>query len=191
VLIVHAGNRTDTSTTHPARFPESAVPAVTAQVGRLLAVLRPERVVTAPAAGADIVMLEQAQRLHVPVHVVLPLSEHEFEQRSVADRDAHWVSRYRAVLRAAEQHSGSTVECHDLGADPDWYLTANGLLVETAQRLVGASSAAESALALTIRPTGGETPPSVTDDFATKAEAAGLVVLTLDPRPGHGATTVG
>jgi hypothetical protein len=187
VLVVHAGNRTDEPGSTPARFAESAVPAVTERVNRLLTVLQPRIVVSAPAAGADLLVLATAQQLGIPVHVLLPLPHPDFEARSVADRGERWVARFHAVVNAAASTPGSSLQVEDLRNDPRWYQTANGLLVEAARQRAREGDV----VALTIRPTGGEHPPSVTDEFATRAQQAGFVVMTLDPRPGHLSIDVG
>jgi hypothetical protein len=182
VIIVHAGNRIDRPARNTARFPASQVPLVTARLAQLLRALAPKAVVSAPAAGADLIVLAEAQRLGVPVHVLLPIPENAFITASVADCGAEWVTRFHDVLRVARADPSSSVEITDMRSEPNWYVAANGVLLERANR--AAIACADVVMALTVRPTGREDPPSATDDMAARAGRAGLAVLTLDPRPG-------
>lgn len=180
VLIVHAGNRIDASDRSDPRFPQSQVAAVATRVGRLLDALQPTGVVSAAAAGADLIVLEEAHQRRIPIHVVIPINADQFVANSVADQDNQWIGRYRAVLEHARNDPRSTVWQGTMVEHDRWYLDANNDLFCRATELAGD----EPVVALTIRPPGGETPPSATDDFADRAGRAGLLVLSLDPRPG-------
>lgn len=161
------------------------------RVAVLLEALRPEALVSAPAAGADLIVLAAAQRLEIPVHIIIGIEPEVFIEQSVADAGAEWVARFYRAIEAAEIDHASTVSCLGLdsgdgggngsdGSDAEaWYLTANAALLERADRIADG----RPVIAVTIRPIGGEHPPSGTDDLAERAEGAGLVVLTLDPRP--------
>ncbi len=185
MLIVHAGNRIDApDRTHP-RFPASRVGYVGERVGRLLDALQPRGVVSAPAAGADLIVLDEARRRSIPLHVVLPIDPEQFVRASVADHDDAWVGRFRTVIEHARTDAGSTVVEMDRAADDgEWFREANRDVLARAAALAGD----ELVLALTIRPPGGEIPHSVTDDFADYAGRAGFVVVSIDPRPS-GSTT--
>jgi hypothetical protein len=182
MLLAHAGNRIDDDRRPEPRFPPQQVGPVTVVVARALADLRPSAVVSAPANGADLIVLSQAQRLGIATHVVLPLPADAFREQSVDGSDPRWRECYQVVLDRARTTVGSSVEVLDVGADPEWYLTAQGLILDRAR---SAARPDEAIMALTVRPTHGETPPSATDDFARKASEAGLTVLTIDPRPGR------
>lgn len=180
MLIVHAGNRIDGFDRSDARFPRSQVAVVSARVGRLLDELRPAGVVSAPAAGADLIVLDEARHRGIPLHVVLSIDADEFVVTSVADHDSEWVERYREILDHARSDPGSTVWQGKMVEHDGWYLDANNELLLRAADIAGD----QPVVALTIRPPAGETPPSATDDFADRAGRAGLLVLSLDPRPG-------
>jgi hypothetical protein len=179
VLIVHAGNRIDGSDRREPRFPASQVGAVAQRVGRLLDVMQPAGVVSAPAAGADLIVLDEARRRDIPLHVFLPIAADEFVRVSVADHDTEWLGLFEAVMDHARDDSRSSVCRGEGGADADWYLQAHQGLLEHASEL----AAGELVVALTVRPPAGEIPHSATDEFADRAGRAGLIVLTVDPRP--------
>jgi hypothetical protein len=165
------------------RFPSTRLELVSSTVERLFRDLRPALVVSAPANGADLVVLAAAQHLGIPTHVLLPLPVEEFCRRSVAlASDGQWTARYGEVLHHASTTAGSVVDQQDVGTDGAWHLRGNELLLRTGRVRAGCD---DRLVALTVRPVEGEDPPSATDDFAARARAAGLTVLTVDPRPGR------
>jgi hypothetical protein len=174
MIVVHAGNRIDSPTRPTPRFPADCVDHVTETTVRLLSSLRPRFVVSAPAAGADLIVLAAAQGLGIPVEVVLPIARNGFIEASVADNGDEWVSRFHTVMGSPE------TRIRELHLDPKtpWWFEANAALLDVARER---SAAHEPVVALTVRPTGGEFPPSVTDDFAERAGTLGLLILTIDP----------
>ena len=180
VLIVHAGNRIDAPDRQVPRFPASQVTAVAQRVGRLFDVMKPAGVVSAPAAGADLIVLDEARKRSIPLHVFLPINDDEFVRESVADHDAEWRDMYEAVIEHARDDPACSICRIDAGAQADWYLQAQqGLLTHAAEMAAG-----DLIVALTVRPPAGEIPHSATDEFADRAGRSGLIVLTVDPRPG-------
>jgi hypothetical protein len=183
VIVIHAGNRADAPGRSEPRFPAESRDRVTTSTARLLKALKPTLVVSAPASGADLIVLGEARKLRIPVHV-LPLPAQDFLDASVADGGPEWVDRYRRLLSAADRNERDTVERRDLSSVADWWLAANEWIVK-----VGAKAArqptgsVEPVLALTIRPIGVSGPASVTDHLADLAAARGWPVLTIDPRP--------
>jgi hypothetical protein len=175
MILVHAGNRPDAADRDAApRFPESNVLDVGHRVGRLLESLKPTWVVTAAAPGADLILLQEALRHGISVHVVFPLLEPEFIEEGFADRDPHWLEMYRSLMSQIPIENTHTT---DLSDDEDWYLDGNGLILDTAQAI----QPAELVVALAIRPPDGEDPPSATDDFAERARVRGIPLVGLDP----------
>ncbi len=152
--------------------------------------LQPRVVVSAPASGADLIVLAEALRADVDVIVVLPIDRDAFVEMSVADGPSAdlWSTRFDSVLAAAADRIDSEVVLLDLDPDSLWWFSANDHLVDIArgaQRSPAWDTAGgvESVAALVIRPLPITDPPSVTDDLAEKAAAAGMVVFTIDPRP--------
>jgi hypothetical protein len=179
VLIVHAGNRIDAPDRDVPRFPASQIPAVAQRVGRLFDVMRPAGVVSAPAAGADLIVLDEARKRSIALHVFLPIDADDFVRESVADHDAEWLDMYTAVTDHAHDDPACSICRVDGGAHTDWYLHAQQGLLAHAAEIAGG----DLIVALTVRPPAGEIPHSATDEFADRAGRAGLIVLTVDPRP--------
>ncbi len=171
--LAHAGNRVDADDATTPRFRPEDVPWVEGRLRRLLAALRPTGVVSAAAAGADLLVLGVARELGIHTEIVLPLPVEEFVRRSVADRGPAWVARFAQVLP-----DRSTAVVRDLGEHDDWYLRGNDAILDHALSVAGD----EQVLAVAVRPTPDPDRPSATDDFARRASSRGLTVIDLDPR---------
>lgn len=179
MYVVHAGNRVDGEDgSAGSRFPPSQVSFVRLRLARLLEQLRPEVVVSAVAAGADLLMVEEALRLKLAVHVVLPFARDQFRDESVADRGQDWVDAFDRVLDAIAHRS---VDCrlveHSLEPTPDGFREGNQILLDHARGIAGVGAL----LAVAVRPRGGETTSSVTDDFVDRAGTQGVACIDLDP----------
>ena len=115
MLVVHAGNRVDAEGGRtPARFPPEQVPVVRARLGRLLKHMRPLVVVSAAAAGSDLLVLEEALGLGIAVHVVLPAPRDDFRERSVADRGPVWLSAFVAMPFGSKPRGAGKVDCDQI-----------------------------------------------------------------------------
>jgi tetratricopeptide (TPR) repeat protein len=179
VLVVHAGNRVDADGAGaPGRFPPDQVDVVRARLARLLAHLRPEVVVSAAAAGSDLLVLQEALRLGLAVHVVLPSPRDVFRERSVADRGAAWTAAYDRVLDAVTAGGDrcALVE-HTFPGTPGGYCAGNQALLDHARGLGGHGET----LAVAVRPRARQDQASVTDDFVDRARTQGLACIDLDP----------
>ena len=190
VIIVHAGNRIDGPCRSTVRFPSSEIERVAIRVREFFALVQPRVVVSAPASGADLIVLAEALRADIDVTVVLPIAREAFVEVSVADGPSAvvWSARFDSVLAAATQRPDSEVITLDFDPDSKWWFPANDRLLEIAESarrspVWDVAGGAEPVAALVVRPLPTTDPPSVTDDLAAKAAAAGMVVFTLDPRP--------
>lgn len=152
------------------------------RIGSLFDVLRPEGVVTAAAAGADLLVVEAAQQRGVPVHLVLPHGTDGFRERSVADLGERWVDSYDEALRLAAQDPRSTIDELDVQEGADGFLHANQAIIDRAADVAGE----RGVLTVAVRPAGGEPAPSVTDDLVDRARRNGWFVIEIDPRPHQG-----
>jgi hypothetical protein len=180
MILVHAGNRVDAADrSGPSRFPESQVPFVKARLARLVDALRPRIVVSAAAAGADLLLLEQALATEgVAVHVVLPFAATTFRQASVADLGGAWTERYDRLLSLVQDREGSWVYEYEESPGDAGYRAGNRLLVEHAQQVAGD----DGVLALAVRPRPSDAEPSITDDFVAVARLHDITVIDIDPR---------
>ena len=174
VLVVHAGNRIDGPDRARARFPPDREQAVADRLGELLDLLAPEGVVTSAAAGADLLMVEAAEKRQVPVHLVLPFPRARFRAVSVEDQGPRWVSAFEHAVEGAPS---SLVEL-DLEPGVEGLQAGNQALLDHASALARSGGV----LVVAVRPPGGEDPPSVTDDFVRRAVDAGRFVIEVDPR---------
>ena len=180
VLLVHAGNRIDLPDRRTPRFPRALVPLVQHRVAQVLTDLRPSAVVSAAAAGADLIVLEEALRLGIRIHVALPLSVEQFRRRGCEDVGDDWAVRYDKVL--AEAAAIGTVHIEDHRDDDEWYTHGNDTILDRAADVAGS----DSIYALVVRPHSGETSPSATDLFAASAAARGWPVIELSITPETG-----
>ena len=177
VLLVHAGNRIDLPDRRTPRFPGALVPLVQHRVAQVLADLRPTAVVSAAAAGADLIVLEEALRAGITIHVALPLSVEQFRRRGCEDLGDDWAVRYDKVL--AEAGALGTVHIEDHGDEEDWYTRGNDTILDRA----AAVADGESIYAVVVRPHSGESSPSATDLFAASAAARGWPLIELSITP--------
>lgn len=172
--LVHAGNRVDEPDRPVPRFPASNVAFVETRLRRFLSELRPDGVVSAAAAGADLLLLDVALELGVPIEVVLPLPVEEFRRRSVDDQaglGSDWGMRFERVRAHAD-----CLHVVDLSGRDDWYLAGNDVILDHAVAAAGDAGL----LGLAIRPPDDDQ-GSVTDDFVRKARNRRLSVIDIDP----------
>jgi hypothetical protein len=126
MIVVHAGNRVDSpDLAGPPRFPEAQVEFVEWRLARFIDVLRPSVVVSAAAAGADLLLLQSELATEkVAVHVVLPFAASRFREESVADRGAVWTKRYDRLLAAVRERADCQLiefnEAPDDAGVPSW-----------------------------------------------------------------------
>ena len=176
MILVHAGNRIDVEGREQPRFPADRVASVGRRLGQLLEVLEPRGVVTATAAGADLLMAEAAIGRGIPLHVVLPFGRDRFLVESVEDQGGRWPEAYDRVMKHVLLSAGCSLRELELDADDAGYRAGNDGLLLRARELGG-----ERVLAAVVNPRAGAGPGGVVDDFVEKAEASGLFVLTVDP----------
>ncbi|MGD9705071.1 MAG: hypothetical protein AB7Q42_11420 [Acidimicrobiia bacterium] len=177
MLLVHAGNRVDLPGRGTPRFPPALVPLVRRRVAQVLTDLRPRGVVSAAAAGADLIVLEEAIEAGITIHLALPLGVEQFRARAVEDLGGDWAERYDRVLAEATEHG--TVHIENRGNDEDWFTEGNETILDRAEML----SDGDSIYALVVRPHSGESLPSATDRFAASAAKRGWPVIELGITP--------
>jgi hypothetical protein len=177
MIIVYAGVQADEPERAQPRLPQSAEARLAARVRGLLQSLRPSVVVGAAASGSDIIIAEAALLEGAEVRFVLPFDAGTFQKTSVEDRGERWTESYRRLLETAG--SNRITEGSLDPNDKDSYPRHNAHLIRYAQAL--ARERGERVWALVIRPHPDDDAGSVSDDFARRAEAQGILTLDLAP----------
>jgi hypothetical protein len=175
MIVVQAGNRVDEPGRTPPRFPPERERRVRKRFEALLD-LGVDSVVTAAAAGSDLLLVEVALERSIPVHVVLPFAPGKFRDESVADRGERWAQSYDRTLDAVGREIAGSLLVLDFDPDDAGFRATNGALLEHACLL-----SPGRVLAVAVRPRERRGPPSVTDDFVERAERRGLFVVEIDP----------
>lgn len=176
-VVAVAGRRIDPASATVARFPSASIPAL-GKVFREFFIREPPALVVASAAcGTDLVALDAAVDLAVPIRIVLPFEPARFKAGSVTDRldPRHWGALFDRLLGALPS---SDLIVLDEGAEP--YSAVNAAIVDAA-----ADRSAVRRIAVVAwegEPRGDE---DFTWQFARLAAARQFTVLeisTLDPR---------
>ncbi|BAR58797.1 hypothetical protein NK6_5639 [Bradyrhizobium diazoefficiens] len=179
-VIALAGRRIDAVDANAARFPRDAVPTVRRRLSDLLIQERAVAVVCSAACGADILALEEAERLGVRRRIVLPFPADRFRVTSVVDRPGDWGRRFDRLVQAAAASDDLVV----LSGDPDdgdaAYNVANEAIIAEAKTLAQVGTAHRLIAAIVwegfARPDG-----DATAEFRNLAAAGGFenrVILT-------------
>jgi hypothetical protein len=131
-VIALAGRRIDAPDADPARFPLKNVPLVRRRIAALFLAEQAEALVCSAACGADLIALEEAERLGLRRRIVLPFTPKRFRETSVTDRPGDWGSLFDRLVAAAEA-AGDLVILHNTGDDDAAYADANQAIVREAE----------------------------------------------------------
>jgi hypothetical protein len=138
-VIALAGRRIDAPDTNSPRFPLEHVPLVRRRIVHLLSEEHTEALVCSAACGADLIALEEAERLGLRRRIVLPFPPRRFRETSVTDRPGNWGPAFDRLIAAAEV-TGDLVILSSTGADDDAaYAAANQAIVREAETLARAT----------------------------------------------------
>ena len=132
-VVALAGRRVDAAGTQPPRFPLENVPLVRERLAELLAGEGAAALVCSGACGADLVALEEAERLELRRRIVLPFASERFRETSVLDRPGEWGPVFDRLLAAARAACDLVVL--DAGEGDAAYAAANEAIVREAQAL--------------------------------------------------------
>ena len=110
-VIALAGRRVDAASTGPPRFPLSDIPLVRRRLLDIFVQERALAIVSSAAYGADLLALEEAERLGLRGRIVLPFSTERFRETSVVDRPGNGGSFFDRIVAAA-QAAGDLVILH-------------------------------------------------------------------------------
>jgi hypothetical protein len=195
IVVALAGRRIDADGA-PVRFSLEQAPSVKGRLTRLLRALQPDALVCSAACGADLVALEAAMALKIPVTIVLPFAPEQFRETSVVDRPGNWGWRYDAVMQRAT-HSATTDRIHVIelpaGGDDDAYQEATDAILEDAQKLAGEAAGEENELvAVVVWEGASRGEGDLTEYFRQGALKRGFtekVILTRHREPSPGAAS--
>jgi hypothetical protein len=133
-VIALAGRRIDGLDTNPPRFPLERVPLVRRRIADLLSEEHTEALVCSAACGADLVALQEAERLGLRRRIVLPFPPDRFRETSVTDRPGNWGPVFDQMVAAAKS-AGDLVILSSTGDDDAAYAAANEVIVREAEAL--------------------------------------------------------
>ena len=101
-VLVFTGHMIDRPDRPRPRFPSVLEPFVRDAIAARLESLKPMAAYGSAACGADILCLEEIQRLGGETHIILPFPQDEFRKVSVEFAEGDWSSRFERVLAAAD-----------------------------------------------------------------------------------------
>ncbi len=170
-VVVSAGRRIDAADASTPRFPPQSVPTVRTKIEEYLRQRRPSAIICSAACGADLLLLQAAQKAEVPRYVLLPSPPEEFRQSSVTDRPGDWGAIYDEILRH------SSVEVHQVPAGQEGYLEVNRRLLDKAQALAAEVGVSVAALVIWNQESRGE--DDVTAHFLREAAQRSFTISEI------------
>jgi hypothetical protein len=170
-----AGRRVDRGDEPEAHFPLENVDYVRQQIGTLFQELEVQTLVCSAACGADLIALDEANRLGIRTRVILPFARERFRQLSVVDRPGEWGEQFDRALDEASAR-GDVLTLEQEGPDSDAFLAASARILEEAV-LQAKQLAARVAVVVVWEGTRGE--GDTTGDLVEKARQRGLDVYEL------------
>jgi len=148
-VVALAGRRMDATGTEPPRFPLENVPVVRKRLAAILAKESAMALVCSAACGADLIALEEAERLGLRRRIVLPFSPERFRETSVIDRPGNWGPVFDRLVTAARA-TGDLVVLEDAGDSDKAYAAANKAIIDQAQMLAKTGSAPRRMVAVVV-----------------------------------------
>jgi hypothetical protein len=103
-VLAFAGHMIDRPDRATPRFPKRVEAQVRKHISHALQTLSPGMAVVSGACGGDLIFAEEALRLGIQLHVILPFADRdEFLAMSVSYAGPAWVERFDAVCERAAQ----------------------------------------------------------------------------------------
>jgi hypothetical protein len=137
-VIAVAGRRIDAPDADSPRFPLENVPLVRSRLAALFSTEHAEAVVCSAACGADLIALEEAERLGLRRRIVLPFPPERFRETSVTDRPGEWGPAFDRLIAAAEATDDLVILQSTNGSDDAAYAAANQAIIREAEALAQA-----------------------------------------------------
>jgi hypothetical protein len=182
-VIALAGRRIDAEGSDPPRFPLMNVPVVRARLAEVFSSESIAALVCSAACGADLIALEEAERVGRKRRIVLPFSPERFRATSVIDRPGEWGPVFDRVVAAAEAADDLVVlDGGIVGDETAAYAAANEAIIREAQALARAGGTPRRSVAIVVWEGAARAGSDATEDFRRLALAAGFdarAVLTL------------
>ena len=139
-VVALAGRRIDAPDTDPPRFPLKNVSIVRQRLAELLSKEPAAALVCSAACGADLIALEEAERLGLRRRIVLPFPPKRFRETSVTDRPGDWGPLFDRLIAVAEADGDLVVLDGAAGDDGAAYAAANKAIINEAEALARAAS---------------------------------------------------
>ena len=128
-VIALAGRRIDAPDTDSSRFPLENVSMVRQRLADLLSTESAEALVCSAACGADLIALEEAERLGLRRRIILPFPPKRFRETSVTDRPGDWGPLFDRLIAAAEAAGDLVILGNTGGSDDSAYAAANRAII--------------------------------------------------------------
>jgi hypothetical protein len=173
-VVALAGRRTDAPGA-AARFPLENIPLVRQRLAEALAAEHATALVSSAACGADLVALEEAERLGIRRRIILPFAPERFRSSSVTDRPGDFgpvFDRHIATVQAAGDLVVMDVQG---GSEDDAYAAATVAIIDEALMLARASGTPCRMVAMLVWEGAARSGPDATGEFRQRALAAGFV----------------
>ena len=178
-IVAIAGRRIDADGAGAARFPLQNVPRVRAEIAAALANHHAVAVVSSAACGADLIALEEAERLGLRRRIVLPFPPQKFREKSVTDRPGVWGPSYDRLIAAAEKASDLVVLPAAGNEDDAGYAEATRAIIREAQALARSKPDAPKLVAVTAWEGASRPGNDITNLFRELALKAGFQDLVI------------
>ena len=136
-VIALTGRRIDAPDTDPPRFLLANVPIVRKRLSGLFSAEHAVALVCSAACGADLIALEEAERLGIRRRIVLPFQPERFRETSVSDRPGDWGSAFDRLISSAEA-VGDLVVLSNHEVDDASYRSAGRTIIREAETLARA-----------------------------------------------------
>ncbi|MFC7736518.1 hypothetical protein ACFQX4_11825 [Roseomonas sp. GCM10028921] len=172
-VVALAGRRVDAPGAYPPRFPVGNVPLVRRRLAEVLAAEDTRTLVCSAACGADLIALEEAEKLGLRRRIVLPFAPERFRRTSVADRPGGWGPEFDRLVAAA-RGAGELVVLDGAGEGDAAYAAANEAIVREAVALAEAGGIAHRPVAVVVWEGAPRDGTDATQGFLELAAAAGF-----------------
>jgi hypothetical protein len=126
-----AGRRIDPLEADELRFPLAEADHVFHKLLRRFRQEHIERLVCSAACGADILAIEAAEQLRIPLTVVLPFAPSTFRKTSVTDRPGNWGKRFDKLIETVHRR-GALVELGLRVDDENSFSETNSQIIHSA-----------------------------------------------------------